>query len=338
MCDITGPFSEEFKQKVKNCSGAVGPGNALVDYWNNNDCFDVYSRVINTTESTDPVGIVLEYNKNGQQEVQNCVVELFDTYLETKQITDSVLSPEFSSFQDTLLTLCITDTLPGVCEKFLNGYCSKVTRTQAANSPALTNFCGCYVPPDPVYLKYTTPPPSGQPACDPLCHRAQTSQKADIDTGTIIKCNQNICVLDNIVIQGNNNNIPGGINFNSLCAGCGSPQPPINTAESGTPSKNGQPASAYQSNENCLCIVSGINVADTLGNVGIGDNLNQFCGSNSVCITTDEQGNVLSEGQCTGQDNITVPKFSDAPSIWLVILIIIIVVIIFFACLAVRYS
>lgn len=314
MCNVTGDFSEQFKQQVKNCSGAVGPGNALSDYWANNDCFDIYSRVINTK------GIELKYNKDGQIEIQGCVNELFDTYLENNQITDSVLSPDYSTFQNTLLTLCTTDTLPGVCDQFLTDYCSKISRTDALNSPALTNFCGCYVPPDPIYLKYTTPPTTGQPACDPLCHRALTAQKANIDTGKQITCNQNICVLDNIVITGSNNIINGGINFNSLCAGCGSPDP----------------LNPDQTTENCLCIVSGINVSDTLSNVGIGNNLNQFCGSNSVCITTDEQGNVISEGQCTGTNNITIPNYSSAPSIWLVLLIIIIVIIIFLACLAVR--
>ena len=105
----------------------------------------------------------------------------------------------------------------------------------------MRNFCGCYVPPDPVYLQYTLGSPqcalgtpgciigctagvsgcTGQPACDPLCHRALTSQKANSSSGDFIKCPQNICVIDNVVINASNNVIPGGINFNNVCSGCG---------------------------------------------------------------------------------------------------------------------
>lgn len=301
------------REVVANCSGAVGPGDALFDYWQNNNCPAAYSQVINTFFNGQ-----LQYNPLGQAEIQNNVVQLFDTYFVTNELTDDVTSPEFNNFQFTLLDLCTDPTLPGVCEKFLGGtgttggYCGQFTREQAINSPTLTDFCGCYVPPDPTYLALTVPPGctgsgcTGNPACDPLCRRSETSQKANNLTGEIFSCPQTICVIDDVIINANKSRVAGGINFNTVCSGCG-----------GADGANG-----------CLCIVSGTNVSVTAANVGLGANFNDFCGTGSICLVEDDQGNIVSQSSCQGVNFGQLPV--DVPAVpprWGIILLIVVAVI-----------
>lgn len=325
---------------VNNCSGGIGSGTELFNYWQENNCPAAYAEAINTS----PTG-TLAYNPVQQQAMQSKVVELFNTYFITNTLTDDVTSPSFNTFQNTLLQLCIDPTLPGICELFLGGtngttgYCSQYSRSQAINSPTITNFCGCYVPPDPDYLRFTLGSGAcligastgctagctvgnsgctGQPSCDPLCHRALTSHKAFQPTGNIITCPQNICVIDNVTITAEQSRIPGGINFNTVCSGCG-----------GATGADG-----------CLCIVAGVNISATAAQIGLGTNFNQFCGGSSVCLVEDSSGNIISEGGCTGINpvNIGVSGFFYLPVIGIITVMILIVIIIFFMVLASRYS
>lgn len=331
----------DFMCIVNNCSGASGTlfGTNLFTYWADNNCPAAYSEAINTS----PTGF-LAYNPTQQLAMQDKVVQLFNTYFKTNQLTDDVTSPQFNPFQFTLLDLCIDPTLPGICGEFLTSYCAQICseesnteecRTRVANSPTLTNFCGCYVPPDPDYLRFTLASPgcltgstgctagcttgttgcTGQPACDPLCHRALTSQKAFQPTGAIITCPQNICVIDDVVISATQTNIPGGINFNTVCSGCG-----------------GASGSA-----GCLCVVAGVNVSQTFSQIGVGTNFNEFCGGSSVCLVEDNAGNIISEGGCTGINplNIQTQNYF-LPVLGIVAILLIIVLIVLFVSIAAR--
>lgn len=318
---------------ANNCSGYNGlSGAKLFNYWEINNCPVAYAQVINTGANG-----TLQYNPANQLAVQDDVTHLFDTYLSTNQITDNVTSSSYNSFQNTLLDLCIDPTLPGVCNNFLTGFCANRTRSSVQDSPILIDFCGCYVPPDPEYLKYTlgTPPCligatgcmgctggetgcAGQPSCDPLCHRALTSQKAYQPTGDFITCSQNICVIDNVTINATGAQIAGGINFNTVCFGCGG-------AEGGP---------------GCLCVVSGVNVSGTFASVGLGTNYNQFCGGNSVCLVTDSEGNVVSSGGCTGINplNIPISTATQLPNLGIIFIMILIVLLVFFIGIAATFE
>lgn len=320
---------------MQNCSGRIGSGQTLFNYWDNNDCPGAYNAVLNSSVTLGK-NRRLMYDMINLNSVQSSVNQLFNTYLQTNTITDSVTSG-FNTFQNTLLDLCINPALPGVCTTFLNGYCSQFTRQQVINSPILTNFCGCYVAPDPIYLQYTlgTPPCrtgnpgcagctagttgcTGQPACDPICHRALTSQKANPITGTLIKCPQSICVIDNVVVNINSTTVPGGINFNNVCSGCG----------------------GGDGNSGCLCIMSGINVSTTASNIGLGTNFNQFCQGNSVCLVQNETGQVISAGQCNNINpaNTHISPFTVSPISGVIFIMILITVIIFIIAIIARNS
>lgn len=334
---------------VNNCSGNIGSGTKLFDYWLVNNCPAAYSQLINTSATG-----TLQYNPVNQLVAQNKVVQLFNTYLQTNSLTDDVTSSSFNIFQNTLLELCINPTLPGVCAKWLESYCdgdisgntgcaingvgcTGYSREQVNNSPTLINFCGCYTPPDPVYLQYTLGSPgcqigtgctagctagntgcTGQPACDPLCHRALTSQKAFQPTGTIITCPQEICAIDNATINVTKSSVAGGINFNSICSGCG----------------------GASGGDGCLCIVTGVNISATFSSLGVGSNVNQFCSGSSVCIVEDSAGNIISQGGCTGINpaNGGIPSSSFLPNLGILFIMILLVLLILFISIAARVS
>ena len=328
----------DFMCIVDNCSGGIGSGTELFNYWLEHNCPAAYAQAINTG-----AGGIFVYNPDQQVAMQSKVVELFNTYFQTNQLTDDVTSTSYSTFQNTLLSLCLDPTLPGICTEFLDGdgvtgYCSQFTRDEVNNSPTLINFCGCYVAPDPVYLQFTLGSPqcnlgitgctagctagntgcTGQPACDPLCHRALTSQRANSQNGVIITCPQEICVIDDVTINVLESQVPGGINFNSVCSGCGGPS----------------------GGDGCLCIVSGTNISATMSQIGVGINFNQFCGSSSVCLVEDSQGNIISEGACTNinPSNIGVSGYAYLPNLGIIFIILLVVLLILFVAIAARFA
>lgn len=290
-----------------NCGGEDITG-TIFDQWCNYDCPSTFSNFIYTNNG------LLQYNPSNQLQSQEYVNNLFNIYQQTNTITDNVNSPEYSPFQNTLLDLCTNPTTPGICDQFLNTFCSQYTREDAINSPIIGSFCGCYVPPDPNYLQYTSQPPNctpgpgcvQQPQCDPLCRRSTTVQKADQTTGEILACSQDVCVIDQVAIDIAQSQVGQGINFTSICPACG-----------------------VGNTQGCLCIISGVNPSSTLGQVGIGDNIEQFCSTNSVCLIEDSQGNIIKESACTGfnPNDLAVPSMYSGPFISIVIIMIIILII-----------
>ena len=308
------------------CSGGAGSGTTLFEYWQTHDCQLAYQEVLNTDRNGN-----LQYTTEQLAVVQGMVSDLFTNYQSTNVFTDTVTNPQYSNFQDDIVSLCTDASLPGVCEPALTGYCSNRSRDLVTQSRILTDLCGCYVPPDPTYLKYTLGTPDclvggpdchgcspasttclGQPACDPLCHRATTSHKANPATGAIIGCSENVCVIDDTIIEATNSHT-GGISYNQVCGGC-------------------------QQADGCLCIISGVNPADAVGRVGLGVNYNQFCGPSSVCITEDEEGNVVTEGGCQtlNANDVTLPSLYHPTWVIVTVMIVILILIIIFL-IAMRY-
>jgi len=293
---------EQFNNEcvVNICSGDRGriSGSALSDVWERYDCIGAYSTKINTKDN------ILEYNEDEQKDAQIDVRRLFENYLSTNIITDDITSPGYSTFQDTLRNLCIDNSVPGICADFLENYCPTMTREEITNSPVQTQFCGCYTPPDPKYLTYTM-----NPSCDPLCHKSTTSKRADPKTGVIEECPENVCVISDVQINAAELENPEGINFTSVCGGC---------------------AGIDNDGPGCICIISGVSVSNTMGSIGVGSNIQQFCGGNSVCITEDADGNVISEGGCNQNDfkrvaTVSVSKFE--PPLGIVITFVVVVLI-----------
>lgn len=311
---------------VEQCTGETGLiGTELFDLWSKGGCARAFVNLLNSSDGK------LEYNKDQLEVVQDKVVKLFDTYNITNTITPDVLSEEYNPFQDTLLEFCRDQRLPGACHKQLTKFCSTITRKDALVEPLYANFCGCYVPPDEKYLDLTLGAPEWgkgeipkcvstkegcppcpkksdkcveQPACDPLCHRALTVPKSNPETGSIIRCPQNICVIDAAYINMKGSSVGGGLNFNNICTGC--------TKADG-----------------CLCVISGVNIGGTLSDMGIGENFNQLCGESSVCLVEDSEGDIIKMGKCDDYVNGEFPPIPENYEYywsWIILLIIITII------------
>ena len=303
--------SGDFNCIATQCSGGAGVGTDLFQYWASHDCPGAYAQILNTTNNQ------LAYNPSAQVAVQEQVLTLFNNYLSTNTLTDDVTASGYSTFQNTLISLCTAPELPGVCQLFLTGttggftgatgatggYCASFDRNTVINSPTLTSFCGCYVAADSTYLSYTQ-----NPTCDPLCHRARTSQRADIETGALETCNQDVCVIDQVVINAANSSVENGVNFTSFCGGCGG-------ATGGT---------------GCLCIINGVNVNQTIGTIGLTPDFSEFCGPNSVCI---QNGTVI---PCN-PGALEAPAVEARPNWGIVGVMLLLLVIVVIAIIAYRY-
>lgn len=253
----------------------------ISDLWKKDNCIDLMQAYVYSDNTR-------QFNYQNYLQGQEMTDSLFNWYLSNYIFTDNISDPQWNSFQDDLVQLCTT--IPGICDNSLaNNICLDQQKGEYAGSSIMTSFCGCYgtLPSFAEYSQYvlgTTGCITGQgvcqacstesstctqiAACDPLCNRSSTVRKPilipdPVNGGyTDVKeqlCPQNTCVIDDVVINIRNSNVPGGINFNNECTGCGI------------------------GNLGCSCIISGVDINTTMASIGVGTNFNNLCPS-SVCI------------------------------------------------------
>lgn len=201
---------------------------------------------------------VLQYQADNMRQAQIDTNSLIQR-MGSETFTDP--SQELSLFRDQLVEYCADSRVPGVCDTWLQAYCTNRTREEAATDPFLTRTCGCYVPPDPTILSYanqSVSPPIGcetaidpGAACDSLCRLSSTIKKSCLASGVQFTCPQNVCVIDQVSIDSSEARV-GEVSFNTICGGC----------------ENG-----------CVCIVE---VESNDPNLNL--DINQFCGANSTCL------------------------------------------------------
>src|SRR5579871_5727455 len=253
-----------------------------------------------TILNTKPDGS-LGYNPARLPEVQADMTSLFNNYLNTNIFTDAVGDPGYNTFQFTILNTCLDKRLPGVCDSFLKNYCTSITSDRITSSPIQSDFCGCYVV-DPVLLENGVPN-----SCMPSCHRVETVQPADQ-----LPCNSNTCVINDVSITLTKASIGNSaITFSQVCPGC--------------------------SQSSCVCIISGVNVSQTMLDVGIGTQYSQLCGENSMCLQL--TGNGATSVPCSSVNPNTqpIPTFSSKISILIIIIVVIIGIIIILALIATKF-
>jgi len=304
MCDnINFSNYEDFDQIINCCSGyfnnEIISTQDMINFWNKVDCPSVYYFVINNNDDGN-----LIYSPENQEKAQELTNSTLTNYTSTYNLNDSTID-----FQSTLLELCTNNSIPGVCQSFLTNYCQQFSRDDVKNDAYLTQFCGCYVPPDDNVIQYTTGTKEcleglpdctyncttennencvPQPSCDALCNNVNVSQKINNLFGLPIVCkNTSICVIDNVVINTFNSTY-NNINFNSFCPNC--------------------------IHQNCECIINTNNEND------VNINFQSFCGANSTCIMND--GNNVSQVECDGlSSNSTSFKYINSSIIfWIIIL------------------
>lgn len=282
------------------------PIEAFFTYWADpqNGCPEAAGIFANSLPSSLPNTCTIGYNSDAMTILQNHMSNEINVYLKKHKFTDDVLDLGYSPVQNIIRDICLDPTTPGICDKFLGSYCSQYSRDQVASSQILTSFCGCYIPVDPLFQQYAKGTPAcltgdvvnctgctgdgnpdncvSVPACDPLCKLPMTVKKVS-DQGRQLTCPQNVCVIDNITINQHNSEITGGINFNTICAGC------------------------LQGSGLCLCVIN--SPQSSLSEIGVANYI-QMCGSGSTCLVN---GEVV---PCTNFDQNLLP-LPPATPVWL---------------------
>lgn len=124
-------------------------------------------------------------------------------------------TPGYSQFQDFLYSLGCQ--VPIIMQDSLTETCSIYTAQRLSLNPDVANWCGCYLP-DAEYTQYVNDYQIDK-QCTPMCNRNSTIQLVAGDN-TPIKCNQTVCLIDDITINLNRTNVDGGINIAQICGNC----------------------------------------------------------------------------------------------------------------------
>src|SRR3990167_1471808 len=266
------------------CSGRNSQvqGANLFSYYCDNNCPGTFASILNTL----PNG-TLGFNQANLPIVQQDITNLFNTYLKTNIITSSIGATGYSSFKNTLLSLCLDDSIPGGCDQFLGGtghgtscnrdpnggFCAGFTRDELIGNEAVLNFCGCYASPDPNYSSIVPR------VCDPICHRATTVQLTDLSSGDFCECQSNLCIIDDVTVQLYKSNV-GGITFQQVCPACPAVSGPTSYAIGCTASSSGTYICGNTGGFVCGCTGSPV-VCSCTGPTGSGCNC---LGTSCTCM------------------------------------------------------
>jgi hypothetical protein len=268
-------------------------GNNWYEFWsslNGNICLNEFASILYGAESSTGVRT---YDPTQLQRVQDDMNNAFSVYQQIHPITD-VNSPGFNPFQTTLISTC--QGLPGLCDEFLNNYCTGCTRDQISLDINLLELCGCRAP----LSVYDISQP-----CDPLCNKVNTVQNIDSNNGVQLTCNTDVCVIDNININAANTTLGGGVIFSQLCGNCV---------------------------QNCTCIIASTNINGVLAQAGL-TNAVQFdtaCGGASMCYNTNPTTGALEQIACPKSASFAFladPVNVGTSTIWLFIILTLVVVI-----------
>jgi hypothetical protein len=107
--------------------------------------------------------------------------------------------------------------LPGICQAGLNKICETSTVNDMKLNSLLAQWCGCHMANDQYeeFSRNFNIPKQ----CSSTCNRYGTIPLVGIDN-VPIKCEQDICLIDDINISIVNTQVGGGVNFNQYCNNC----------------------------------------------------------------------------------------------------------------------
>jgi len=124
----------------------------------------------------------------------------------------------YDSFITTIVEVCREN--PGACDAILKQKCAGVTREELSNNVNLASLCGCHMPD----IQYESFSQFGiQRECDPVCALGTAVHLHDTTTSNpaaFIKCNQSICVIDDVTLNILAGSVTGDISFSQACSSC----------------------------------------------------------------------------------------------------------------------
>lgn len=295
---------------LERCAGyGITSGQGWFDYWADDKCYSAMYGALYAGASVGLDAQGLNYSR--------CIMDkTFQRYLSTNTISESGQGG-YNSFQERLLRTCAR--LPGTCDVALqsrvclplNGESADQQRARYAASRPWLNFCGCYAPPpEDARLQPT------DTACDPLCARINTIQRAT-NTGAAKRCQQDVCVINDVSITATSSEVRGGVSFGQVCNFC--------------------------STGACTCIISSVNISGTLSDLAV-TNFGQVCGATSVCLQGDASNPTAPPTLVPCADAIatapttTSSTTSTMPPLWVLLTLGAIVLVFILACIACGYG
>lgn len=124
--------------------------------------------------------------------------------------------PGYHPFQEYLYeNICCS--FPALCAGGLRSACRNKTLDGISMNPSLANWCGCYLPPaayDDIVTKYGVEIP-----CVASCNRSGSIPLIG-SSAQPIRCDQNVCLIDDVAINLIKNTGTPNVNFTQLCGGC----------------------------------------------------------------------------------------------------------------------
>lgn len=152
---------------------------------------------------------------------------------------------------------------PGGCDAVLGQVCAGFDRDDLKENPNLGKLCGCFMA-DAEYDKYTGSFGVNK-ICDPACVLQSAVKPRDPENEFVtLKCDQSICVIDDVTISILGKSTVGDITFGQACSAC--------SGDSG-----------------CTCNISDISITSvesTIGDVSF----QQACGGVVNCYERDANG------------------------------------------------
>lgn len=124
----------------------------------------------------------------------------------------------YDPFITTIVQVCREN--PGACDDVLKTKCAGVTREELSNNVNLASLCGCHMPD----IQYESFSQFGiERECDPVCALGTAVKLHDTTTSNparFIKCNQSICVIDDVTLNILAGSTVGDISFSQACSSC----------------------------------------------------------------------------------------------------------------------
>lgn len=142
----------------------------LTSAWKSNQCAE---RLRNTR--------LLGTSSKGMRKALKPYVDKWEEeYFTYYNLTDNVHPNKYCQIKENIVEVRLNPTTSVLCAGFFDRECKKYNRNQASMRRSISNLCGCRVPPDDRFIKYTK-----QAKCDPMCNRVGVAQKVDLDTGGV---------------------------------------------------------------------------------------------------------------------------------------------------------
>lgn len=178
--------------------------------WTSNECPKFVDKLVYGCEKK--TGIV---SSDGLQFARLVMTAAFEKYASQGfSIMDSISDPNYTQFESLLYSVC--DDAPMACNEYLQSLCNGETVDSVMTNPAHLKWCGCYLP-TAEYDRYNIYQLNKE--CTPPCNQKIAIPLVTPDGSNIIKCEQNVCIIDDTTINLVNTE-SGDIDIDQVCGSC----------------------------------------------------------------------------------------------------------------------